>query len=66
MEWFNARRIIEQKQISTEIDYEEAKLVTLNGLTGAKEATSISIKVEIDGNTMCYIEQPVEGSVIIR
>lgn len=66
VEWFNARRIVEQKQISTEIDYEEAKPVNLNGLIGAKEATSISIKVEIDGNTMCYIEQPIDSSVIIR
>ncbi len=66
VEWFNNHKVFEQRQISTEIDYENTRPITLNGLTNTTSALNISIKVEIDGNIMCYIEQPIKSSIMIK
>ena len=66
LEWKNARTRITQSSVDTLLDYQKHNPISIKDIPIVKNAKELGIKVFFDGKLMCYSNQSLEISEVIK
>lgn len=66
IKWFNSRTVYNQEFIEIPVNILQSKGFTIKGLPKSCQAKDISIEVFFDDKLMCYIEQPLNSSELLK
>ena len=66
IKWFNSRTVYNQEFIEIPVNILQSKEFTIKGLPKYCQAKDIGIEVFFNDKLMCYVEQPLNSSELLK
>lgn len=66
LDWLNSQRVVHHSGISVNLNYQNSTGISLKGLPSYPTAKSIQIQVFVEDKLMCFVEQSLEVSELIK